>query len=399
MSHGFQGIEDNKNMSKFDDIRPYNDDEVKPTITRLLEDNEFLMAIGRFRFPWAPEWLLYTVKPLIQYFLKRQSASIQTVDDLQIIVQRYMGHMSDDTMSGLHVSGTENLREGQPYLFISNHRDIAMDPALLCLALYRNQHKTLRIAIGNNLLTKPYVSDLMRLNKCFIVNRSATAPREKFKAAKHLSAYIHSSIIDDKANVWIAQREGRAKNGLDRTNSAVISMLGLSKPKNISLSDYVAALNIVPVSISYEYDPCDEAKAKELYSHSEFGEYAKEEHEDASSIAKGIVGFKGNVHIHFGEVLKGDYQSTDDVVTEIDEAIIRNYHVHPSNMVAYCLLHGSSDCESLNIPDFHTAAMLEHKQRFEQRVAACDSRWRDVLISMYANPVVSQKTHTKQPKA
>lgn len=399
MYHGFQGIEDNKNMSKFDDIRPYNDDEVKPTIDRLLADKEFLTAIGRFRFPWAPEWLLSTVRPLVQYFLKRQSASIQSVDDLQMMVQGYMERMSDESMSGLHISGVENLTQGQPHLFISNHRDIAMDPALLSWVLHRNQHKTLRVAIGNNLLTKPYVSDLMRLNKCFIVNRSATAPREKLKAAKHLSAYMHHSITEEAANVWIAQREGRAKDGLDRTNSAVIGMLGLSKPKSVPLSDYIKELNIVPVSISYEYDPCDEAKAKELYSHSEFGEYAKDEHEDASSIAKGIVGFKGNVHIHFGEVLKGDYQSTDDVVAEIDEAIIRNYHVHPSNMVAYCLLHGSSDCESLNIPDFHTAAMLEHKQQFEQRVAACDSRWRDVLISMYANPVVSQKTLTQQPKA
>jgi hypothetical protein len=383
-------------MSKFDDIRPYNDDEVRPVIERLLVDNELLTAIGRFRFPWAPEWLLFLIKPLIQHFLKRQSAAIHSVYDLQTMLESYMERMSDDSMSGLHVSGLENLTTDQPHVFISNHRDIAMDPALLSWVLHRNQHKTLRVAIGNNLLSKPYVSDLMRLNKCFIVNRSATAPREKLKAAKHLSAYIHSSITDDNASVWIAQKEGRAKDGLDRTNSAVIGMLGLSKPKKVPLADYINELNIVPVSISYEYDPCDEAKAKELYSHSEFGEYDKDEHEDASSIAKGIVGFKGNVHIHFGEVLTGDYQSTDEVVADIDEAIISNYHVHPSNMVAYCLLHGPCDGEALNIPDFHTAAMLEHKQRFEQRVANCDSRWRDVLISMYANPVVSQQTLSKQ---
>jgi hypothetical protein len=385
-------------MNQFDDIRPYNDDEVRSTIKRLLTDKEFISAIGRFRFAWAPKWLIHTIAPFIRYYLARQSAAIQSVDDLQLMVERYVQRMSDETMSGLHVSGTENLKGGKPYLFISNHRDIAMDPALVSWVLHRNDQKTLRIAIGNNLLSKPYVSDLMRLNKCFIVNRSATAPREKLKAAKHLSAYIHHSIVEDQANVWIAQREGRAKDGLDRTNSAVIGMLGLSKPKKTNLADYINELNIVPVSISYEYDPCDVSKAKELYSHKEYGEYAKDEHEDASSIAKGITGFKGNVHIHFGEALRGDYQSMDEVVAEIDDAIVRNYHLHPSNIVAYRLLHGDCDSESLNIPDCHASALLEHKQQFEKRVAQCDSRWRDILISAYANPVASQQMPQQSPK-
>lgn len=386
-------------MTTFDDIRPYNDDEVRPTIERLLADKEFLTAVGRFRFSWAPEWLLGLGTPFIQKFLRKQTNNVQNIHDLQLMIEKYMQRMSDETLSGLHVSGLENLKDGQPHLFISNHRDIAMDPALINLVLHRNKQKTLRIAIGNNLLSKPYVSDLMRLNKCFIVNRSATAPREKLKVAKHLSAYIHSSILDDKSNVWIAQREGRAKDGLDRTNSAVIGMLSLSKPKKNPLADYINELNIVPVSISYEYDPCDEAKAKELYSHEEYGSYDKEEHEDAGSIAKGIVGFKGNAHIHFGEILHADYKSTDEVVDDLDEAIIRNYHLHPSNMVAYRILHGDSDCELLNMPDFHASALLEHKQQFEQRIAHCDARWREKVISMYANPIVSQQTLAQQSKA
>ena len=183
-----------------------------------------------------------------------------------------MRKMIDTTVSGLSVSGLDQLSPDQSYVFVSNHRDIAMDPALVNWVLHLNQHQTLRVAIGDNLLTKPYVSDLMRLNKSFIVNRSATAPREKLKAAKHLSSYIHHSITEDRQNIWIAQREGRAKDGLDRTNSAVIGMLGLSKAKPVPLADHIKTLNIVPVSISYEYDPCDEAKAKELYMQQTHGD-------------------------------------------------------------------------------------------------------------------------------
>ncbi len=378
--------------SKYDDIRPYNDDEVRPTIERLIKDKEFLEAIVRFRFSKIPEFLLPLAVPFVCSYLTRKTDPIHSVSDLQLIVAKYLQHMIDTTMTCLNVSGMENIKDNKPHLFISNHRDIAMDPALINWVLYHNNHKTLRIAIGDNLLTKPYVSDLMRLNKSFIVNRSATAPREKLKVAKHLSSYIYHSIVEDHANIWIAQREGRAKDGVDRTNSAVISMLALNKPKTVDLADYIKELNIIPVSISYEYDPCDEAKAKELYMKEMHGEYQKEEHEDASSIAKGITDFKGNVHIHFGEALQGDYQSTDDIVEQLDQAIIRNYHLHPSNIVAYQTLHGHNKDEVFDVPDFHAGALLKHKQMFERRVHDCDSRWRDALLSMYANAVISQQS-------
>lgn len=377
-------------MSKFDDIRPYNDNEIRPAINRLVNDKECIEALTRFRFPSFPNAFLPLVTPLVKRYVKKQSSEINTVNDLQMVVKLYMQRMIDETTSGVHISGVENLKDGKPHLFISNHRDIAMDPALVNWALFTHQHDTLRIAIGDNLLTKPYVSDLMRANKSFIVNRSATAPREKLKAAKHLSAYIHQSITDENANVWIAQREGRAKDGVDRTNSAVIGMLGLSKPKTVTFADYINELNIVPVSISYEYDPCDEAKAKELYSHKSEGKYEKDEHEDASSIAQGITGFKGDVHVHFGKTLQGDYETTDDVVEALDKAIVENYHLHPSNIVAYRLLHGDSDASTDILPDCHTNVLLEHQQKFEKRMAKIDSRWREEAIAMYANPLTSQ---------
>ncbi|MFT7387701.1 MAG: hypothetical protein ACI8VC_000942 [Candidatus Endobugula sp.] len=388
-----------KIMNNFDDIRPYNDEEIRPAIERLLADRECIEVLTRFRFPSLPNFLSPLMTHVVKHYVKKQSAHINSVNDLQVLMKKYMQQMVDDTVSGMHISGLENLTDGQPHLFISNHRDIAMDPALVNWALYTHGHDTLRIAIGNNLLTKSYVSDVMRANKSFIVNRSATAPREKLKAAKHLSSYIHQSITDEKVNVWIAQREGRAKDGVDRTNSAVIGMLGLSKPKKLSLADYINELNIVPVSISYEYDPCDEAKARELYSHKVDGKYEKDPHEDASSIAQGITGFKGDVHIHFGQTLQGDYQSMDEVVKEIDHAIIKNYHLHPSNIVAYRLLHGNSDKENMALPDCHTNALLEHQQKFEKRMAGIDSRWREEVVSMYANPLISQHMlEQKQPQ-
>jgi len=252
-------------MSEFDEIRPYNDDEVPHVLQSLLEDTEFLDAVIRLKikFPLGP--LRPLLRALVKSRLKKEVANISSVNDFQQRIESYLVRALEDSSTKFTVSGLEKLNPDNAYLFISNHRDIAMDPALTNLAIYRAGFSTLRIAIGDNLLTKPSASHLMRLNKSFIVNRSATAPREKLKAAKLLSKYIHHSVVSDSENVWIAQREGRAKDGLDRTNSAIISMLSYSKPKAQSLSEYIREANIVPVSISYEYDPCDADKARELY--------------------------------------------------------------------------------------------------------------------------------------
>ena len=382
-------------MTQFDDIRPYRDNEVRPTINRLLKDNEFLKVVARFRFPQFPSWLLSAMTPLVRRYLTQQTKNIATVHDLQMIIEGYVARMIKQTTSEFTLSGEEYLDKNKAHLFISNHRDIVVDPALVNWTLHHQGLHTLHIAIGDNLLTKPYVSDLMRLNKSFIVNRSATKPREKLKAAKHLSSYIHHSIVAEKANIWIAQREGRAKDGIDRTNSAVIGMLALSKPKSIALADYIRELNIIPVSISYENDPCDIAKANELHAHRHEGKYEKEEHEDAASIAKGITGFKGRVHIAFGEPLTGNYQNTDEVVAEIDQKIIANYVLHPSNCIAYQELHGTLSekvvATHAHIP-FHDGNFVEEMQQFHQHLGKCDERYRDILLSMYANPIVSQQS-------
>jgi hypothetical protein len=381
-------------MTQFDDIRPYHDAEVRPIIDRILADPELADAVARLKFPKLTQWLGWLIKPIVKRKLTEQLASVKDVRGFQEVVERYMTGMLNETTSVVTISGLDTFEHHQSYLFISNHRDIAMDPAFVNWSLFHNDCNTLRIAIGDNLLTKPFVSDLMRLNKCFIVNRSAKAPREKLKAAKHLSAYIHHSIVNEASSIWIAQREGRAKDGFDKTNSAVLGMIMLNKPKTQDFSDYVKELRIVPVSISYELDPCDAAKARELHHQRNLGGYQKEEHEDVKSIAMGIAGQKGHVHIAFGSVLDGHYDDTDQLVTEIDHQIVSNYVLHASNCFAYEILHGTVpvvDYTEKNIP-YDPAPLVEQKAEFVVRMNEIPVEQRDIALAIYANPVVSKLT-------
>ena len=379
-------------MTEFDDIRPYRDDEVRPTLNRLLADQEFIDAVVRLKFPKMRAWLGWLLKPLVRSKLTQQLSGIQDVQGFQSVVEKYMAEMMETCVKDLTVSGLEKLDKHSAYLFISNHRDIAMDPAFVNWVLYHNDCNTLRIAIGDNLLTKPFASDLMRLNKSFIVNRSAKAPREKLKAAKHLSAYIHHSIVNENANIWIAQREGRAKDGNDKTNSAVLGMLMLNKPKGEALADYAKKLRIVPVSISYELDPCDAAKARELYLHRTEGSYQKEEHEDVRSIALGIAGNKGNIHLAFGDVLDGDYEDTDELVAALDHQILGNYVLHATNCFAYEMLYGKAPevrYGARNKP-YDPSQLIAERTEFEVRMNAIPGREREIALAIYANPVVSK---------
>jgi len=389
-------------MTQFDDIRPYYDAEVRPTIDRILADPELADAVARLRFPRLTQWFGWALKPLVKRRLAQELAGVNDVKGFQDVVERYMAGMLAEATTALTISGLDVLEHHQSYLFISNHRDIAMDPAFVNWSLYHNDCNTLRIAIGDNLLTKPYVSDLMRLNKSFIVNRSAKAPREKLKAAKHLSAYIHHSIVNEDSSIWIAQREGRAKDGFDKTNSAVLGMITLNKPKTQELSDYVKELRIVPVSISYELDPCDAAKARELYHQRTQGGYQKEEHEDVKSIAMGIAGQKGHVHVAFGSVLNHHYENTDEIVADLDQQIIANYVLHATNCIAYEILHGTVPAVNYtekNIP-YDPAAVVEKKAEFVARMNEIPAEYRDIALAMYANPVVSKLTKpTTEPDA
>lgn len=376
-------------MSEFDGMRPYNDQEVGAVLERLLQDKEFLDSIIKFKLAKPFASVGFALRGLIRSRLKKEIKGINSVASFQEKIESYLVRAIDKTVTELSSSGLDKLDSNSAYLFVSNHRDIAMDPALVNFVLYRAGFTTLRIAIGDNLLTKPFASDLMRLNKSFIVNRSATAPREKLKAAKLLSKYIHHSVMNDNENVWIAQREGRAKDGCDRTNSAIISMLAYSRPKAQSLSEYIQEARIVPVSLSYEYDPCDADKAKELYVKAEHGAYQKEEHEDVQSIARGITGFKGRVNLAFGDVLSGDYEDTDAVTAEIDEQILSHYQLHPSNCFAYELLEKKSPDVLVGKQQERFLDMDVERERkiFNERLASIGKKYHPYFLANYANPV------------
>lgn len=268
-----------------------------------------------------------------------------------------------------------------------------MDPAMVNFALKEHGWDTLRIAIGDNLLTKDFTSDLMRLNKSFIVKRSATARREKLAALKELSAYIHNSLNSDKQSIWIAQREGRAKDGIDGTETALLKMLVLNKSREESFGEAFRQFSIVPVAISYEWDPCDAAKARELYAIKEEGAYAKSEHEDIDSIYQGIMGEKGHIEVVFGEELRGPFTDAGAAATAIDEQIMTNYRLQASHLIAFEELHGQSTEKGEN-PE-----ILQWKQALgaidwpakravlQSRLSNVPEEHRQILLSAYANPV------------
>jgi len=375
---------------RFDDIRPYRDDEVAQVLQRILANDELMLAVSSLRFPRWPLFLRKLLVPLARQFVKRQVKGVNTVMDFQSVVERHMSHMIDTTTRSFTVSGMEYLKPGQPYLFISNHRDIALDPAFVNYALFHNRGSTVRIAIGDNLLTKDYAADLMRLNKSFIVKRSVSGMKELLKASKHLSAYMRYSIEEEKHSVWIAQREGRAKDGKDRTEPAVIKMIALSQDRhNERLADFIRAMHIVPVSISYEFDPCDQMKARELLAKATTGTYQKAEHEDVASIAQGIAGQKGAVHLAIGQPLEGEFAGIDEVVAELDRQIIGNYCLHASNQVAWQRLHGALP-EGVTI--HATPGELRAAEAYlDERLAGLAPEAGQYLLAMYANSVESAR--------
>lgn len=376
-------------MSEFDDIRPYRDDEVRPVIQRLMADRDLADTLLSMQYPRAPRWLQPLLRPFVRRALHREFDGIHSVHDLQMLIGVYMESMLARTGTRFSVSGIDHLPPDGACLFISNHRDIAMDPAFVNLALHQNERDTVRIAIGDNLLTKPFISDLIRLNKSFIVKRSATARREKFKALTDLSRYIHHSVCKDNCSVWIAQREGRAKNGIDRTETALVKMLALGRPKDQSFGDAIAELNLVPVAISYEFDPCDLDKARELHARQQMGTYRKGEHEDLLSIYKGIVGEKGRVHVAFGEMLPPGCSDDEEVAAYIDRQIIVHYRLQPTNLLAWEKRHGSHPRVTA-LKAEQNCDWRAVESALMDRVTGENDEVRDIFLAMYANPVQSR---------
>lgn len=380
-------------INPFDDIRPYHDNEVRPVLDRLLHDDEFLESLAKLRLPKTTLRFPGAMRFVVRWLLRYELRGVDDVYSMQSVIKRYMDRMIESTTDQFTTSGLEQLDARQPYLFMSNHRDIALDPAFMNYALYHNARDTVRIAIGDNLLSKPFAADLMRLNKSFIVRRSAKGPRQMLAAYKNLSAYIRHSIEKDHSSIWIAQREGRAKDGVDRTEPAIIKMLTIAQDKGAeSFSDFVNSLHIVPIAISYEYDPCDGAKARELHEKATLGCYQKAEHEDLKSIALGISGTKGDVHVSFGQQVRGEFTGPDAVAAAIDRQIIDAYVLHPTNFFAYQRLYGSLPQLPCGVEQhIFDALQYAHIEKvFTQRIDALPEQQRPYALAIYANPIVSK---------
>lgn len=377
-------------MVDFESIRPYRDDEVAAVLDRLLADPAFLQTLLRFRFPRLAGPLGWLLKPVIAHRLRREVAGINSVDALQSKLEPYVDRVIERASDGISYSGLEQLQSGRPYLYIANHRDIVMDPAFVNYALYHAGQPTPRIAIGDNLLQKPFVGDLMRLNKSFIVQRSVSGRREKLAAYQLLSAYINHSIRTDQQSVWIAQAEGRAKDGDDRTDSAILKMFHMAN-KEQPFDQALAELHLIPVSISYEYDPCDRAKARELRIRAETGDYQKAEGEDDLSIAQGITGHKGRVHVSFGSEITQPSADAKQLALAVDAQILANYRLFPVHYLAYA--QWAERDSSLAVPRaedlFSAAELTTAQQQWQQRLQACPAEDQPYLIGQYARPVAN----------
>ncbi|MFG6179186.1 1-acyl-sn-glycerol-3-phosphate acyltransferase [Halomonas sp. THAF12] len=366
------------------EIRPYHDHEVAEVLTRLAKDPELLDALTRFRLPRLAKWMPRLSRAIASTAVRREVRDVTTIRDFQARIAGYMQRMLRSSTSDFRVDGLERLAPDTAYLFIGNHRDISLDPAFVNYALYLAKRDTVRIAIGDNLLQKPYVTDLMRLNKSFIVPRSARGKRAMLAAYQKLSAYIRHSITVDNHSIWMAQREGRAKDGIDRTDPAILKMLTMSRraeDRSAGIGEAIAELRVVPVSISYEYDPCDIQKARELRAVHTSGVYDKSEFEDIRSIVSGITGQKGRVHLRFGTPLTSDFDTPDAVAAEIDRQVLGGYHLFPSH---YLALEALGDApELLDLSEVTDA----DRARFQARLAEVPTELRDWWLAQYANPV------------
>ena len=376
-------------MEKFDAIRPYRDEEIRKVLERLLIDQEFINSIANFFHPRLSSFIPPLMRWLARSKLRSQLKNVYDVRSMQDVIAEYMDKMIHDTTTKLTHSGMENLEKGRNYLFISNHRDITMDPAFVNYMLYHAGYETLQIAIGDNLLKKPFVTDLMRLNKSFIVQRSLKG-RELLQALKTLSEYIHYCIHGGQ-NVWIAQREGRAKDGIDKTDPALLKMLAMGR-RELSLGDSLSELHLVPVAISYEFDACDILKAEELHAIEKDGSFTKNEQTDIHSIVTGMIGFKGHVHVGFGSELGINSDEPELIAELIDEQILKNYRLSDANYIAAEMLKEKGEFFDPALDAVIKGKLISEEVReiFLERISKTQPALMKHLLFGYANPLINK---------
>lgn len=370
----------------FDTLRPYRDEEVRDAFLRVTKEPEF-KTVMKYLFQDKAD-------DMIEFFL-----TLNSVYDFQSkVIAPFLLDLSKKTMDSLTISGLDNLKGDKKYLIMSNHRDIVGDAAILNTLMITNGFDTAENAIGDNLCSRPWITEMMKLNKNFIVKRSGTK-REIFEASKLLSSYIRKNIVEKSNSIWIAQREGRAKDADDRTQESLLKMFSMSSGSD--LKQGFLELNILPVSISYEYDACDYLKAKEFQQKRDDANFKKSKEDDVLNMQVGLTGYKGRVHYEvmpdINGILQNEISDNDDrtaivekVAVVIDKCIHANYQIYPGNYVALDLLEGRDVCCSEN----YTA---EEKERFVNylngQIGKIDLENKDTdflktkILEMYANPL------------
>lgn len=372
-------------MRNFDDIRFYDDGEVNAALQEYVQH------------PMIKALLKYTFPDLEFSEIEEVVMTCNSILDFQTrIIYLTVDKVLEKTSEGLTDTGFDNLDSDESYFFISNHRDIILDTSLINYTLYNHDLVMTASAIGDNLVQKPFLMALSRLNRNFLVLRNQS-PREMLKSSMKLSEYIRSLLLDEGRSVWMAQREGRTKDGNDHTQQGVLKMLAMAKGEN-DILDYFAKIKIVPVAISYEFDPTDMLKMPEVLAKRMKEEYKKSANEDFNSIMQGALGNKGRIHLSAGEVLteedfvairKKDLSVNDqlkEVANLIDRSIYRNFELWPANYIAYDLVENEE-----RFSDHYTE---KEKRKFERRI----SRRVDVknplalnsYLLMYANPVINK---------
>ena len=369
---------------KFDDIRPYRDEEIPAAMQRIASNNSFPL-VSKFVFPEL------TVEQAAD-----KIRNIKTIYDFQHDVMIPMNEqVLEGTITEFSLGGIEKLDTSKRYLYVSNHRDIVLDSCILMYALYRDGgHDTGEITFGSNLMQGELVVDIGKSNKMFRVDRGRN-PRELYSTSVHLSEYIRYAITEKHQSVWIAQRNGRTKDGIDRTDQGVIKMFGMSGPKD--RVDALDELNIVPVSVSYEWESCDILKALELFESRNGEPYIKKPGEDLNSILTGIMQNKGRVHFQICDPLRREelealsdvpnVQFHREVAQILDKRICSNYRLFPNAYIAHDLRYGNSkyaDRYTKDQYDAFTAHMAELDKYSTDPVLA------DIFLGIYANPIDNQ---------
>ena len=379
-------------MQKFDEIRPYYDSEINKALKGVIH-HPMLKSLMNFSFPDVADEVW-----------KEQLMKTHSIRDFQCnFIYQSVQKVLEKSSEGLSTSGFEHLEPNTSYLFISNHRDILLDTTLLNATLFEHDLVMTASAIGDNLVKQPFLHVLAKLNRNFLVQRGL-GPREMLQSSKTLSEYINQLLLHENRSVWIAQREGRTKDGNDATNPGVLKMIGMASDE-ANLMDYFKKVKIVPVSISYEYDPTDALKMPQLLAEANNEVYVKQETEDFMTILSGALGQKKRIYIHIGKVLDTEIDAivaeNDNVNKQIqalaqaiDDSILSSYKLWPTNYIAYDILN-NTDKYSNQYSEDEKAVFV---RRLEKRIDASNPIAFQGILAMYANPVVNKLKYTHELK-